>query len=72
VVDLIDGFSSNVLLPTAGLGISLFAGWVLPCRALAEELGLGPKPARGLALLLRYVVPAFIVLAALDPAIRAL
>ena len=70
--DLIDGFASNVLLPTAGLGISLFAGWILPRHTLAEELGLGARASHGLAFLMRYVVPAFIVLAALEPSLRPL
>ncbi len=70
--DLIDGFSSNVLLPAAGLGISLFAGWVLPWRTLAEELGLRSGMARGLRFLMRHAVPALIVLAALEPALRSL
>jgi len=70
--DLIDGLASNVLLPAAGLGISLFAGWILPWRALGEELGLGATPARGLAFLMRHVVPILIVLAALEPALHAL
>ena len=46
VFDLIDGLSTNALLPTAGLGISLFAGWVLPAQVLMAELGLAPPPAR--------------------------
>jgi NSS family neurotransmitter:Na+ symporter len=71
VFDLIDGLSTNVLLPVAGLGISLFAGWVLPWQVLMAELGFAPHTARLLSILLRYVVPAFIVLAALEPLLRA-
>jgi len=29
IFDLLDGFASNILLPLGGLGIAIFAGWVL-------------------------------------------
>lgn len=70
VFDLIDGLSSNLLLPVAGLGISLFAGWILPVAVVAGELGIGTRAARLLSLLLRYVVPVLIVLAGVDPLVR--
>ena len=71
VFDLIDGLSTNLLLPAAGLGIALFAGWVLPWQVLMAELGATPRRARLLSMLLRYIVPVLIVLAALEPLLRA-
>ena len=65
--DLIDELTSNVLLPLGGLAIAVFAGWALPARALAAELGLSPAAAAMLRAALRYVAPAAITLAALAP-----
>jgi NSS family neurotransmitter:Na+ symporter len=63
--EVIDYATSNVLLPLGGLAIALFAGWVLPQRLLAEELGLGPRAARALRIALRWVTPALIAAATL-------
>lgn len=65
--DLIDFFTSNVFLPIAGFGLALFAGWVVPQSLLAEELGLARVAATRMRFILRYVVPAAIVSAALAP-----
>jgi NSS family neurotransmitter:Na+ symporter len=60
VFDLIDGFTSNLLLPLCGLLVSLFAGWRMrPSIYVLELDGAAWTPA--LRLLLRWVVPAFIV-----------
>jgi NSS family neurotransmitter:Na+ symporter len=60
VFEAVDGFSSNVLLPTSGLLLSLFAGWrVAPALYVAE---LGPKAwITSLGFLLRWVVPGVII-----------
>ena len=71
VFELIDGLATNALLPLAGFGISLFAGWILPWRTIASELGVGPRAGRALSLLLRYVVPPCIALAAFNPLMHA-
>jgi NSS family neurotransmitter:Na+ symporter len=65
VFDLLDYLTSNVLLPATGFGIAVFAGWVLPQRVLTEELGLTPRGAMLLGLLLRYVAPVSIAAIAL-------
>jgi NSS family neurotransmitter:Na+ symporter len=65
--DLLDQLTSNVLLPLGGLGLAVLAGWVLPLSLLADELRLPPKRARLLRGLLRWVVPAGILAAALAP-----
>jgi NSS family neurotransmitter:Na+ symporter len=57
VFDLLDGLTSNVLLPAGGFGLAIFAGWFMPQRLLDEELGLTPGGARILRALLRYVAP---------------
>ena len=55
--DLLDELTSNVLLPAGGLGLAIFAGWVMPQRLLDEELCLSRTGARILHFLLRYIVP---------------
>jgi NSS family neurotransmitter:Na+ symporter len=65
--DALDYATSNVLLPIGGLAIALFAGWVLPRRVLAEEMGLKPHSAALLGGLLRWATPALIAAAALAP-----
>ena len=65
--DLLDHLTSNVMLPIGGFAIALFAGWALPQSVLAEELRLGPRGARLLRGLLRYVVPSLIAAVALAP-----
>ena len=67
VFDLLDYLTSNVLLPLGGLAIALFAGWAMPARLLAGELGLGPAAARALRVLLRYVAPLAIAATAVSP-----
>jgi NSS family neurotransmitter:Na+ symporter len=67
--EALDYLTSNVLLPLGGLALALFAGWALPARALAPELGLGERGAARLRFMLRWVAPALIALVALAPAI---
>lgn len=69
--DLIDGAASNVMLPASGLGLALFAGWVLPSMVLSKELRLDQRWTRWLSFTLRFIVPACIVMAALAPLLRA-
>jgi NSS family neurotransmitter:Na+ symporter len=65
--DLVDYLTSNIMLPAGGLALSLFAGWVLPESLLARELGLGPRGARLLRALLRWVTPLLIAVAGAAP-----
>jgi NSS family neurotransmitter:Na+ symporter len=67
--DLLDHLTSNILLPAGGLGISLFAGWVLPLRVLVEELGLTRWTASALQFSLRYVIPAGIAAVTISSAV---
>jgi neurotransmitter:Na+ symporter, NSS family len=67
--DLLDYLTSNILLPVGGFALALFAGWRLPARFLAEELGLSANGALWLHRLLRYIAPAGIAAATLAPLI---
>jgi NSS family neurotransmitter:Na+ symporter len=55
--DLIDHFTSNLLLPLGGFGLALFVGWRVPKDIMAAELRLRGVPLAALYVLLRYVVP---------------
>jgi NSS family neurotransmitter:Na+ symporter len=67
VFDLLDYLTSNLLLPLGGFAIAVFAGWVVPAGVLAEELRLGPRAARALRFLLRYLAPVGIAATTLLP-----
>lgn len=41
IFDLLDGLTANVMLPLGGLGIAVFAGWMMKRHAMIEEIGLG-------------------------------
>lgn len=65
VLEFLDQLTSNVMLPAGALALSLFAGWALPERLLAEELRLSAAALARLRFVLRYVAPAGIFAAAL-------
>lgn len=67
VFDLIDHLTSNLLLPFGGFALALFAGWALPQRFLADEIGVRPLAGAVLRFLLRYVAPGAIALVTLAP-----
>jgi NSS family neurotransmitter:Na+ symporter len=67
VFHLLDHLTSNIVLPFGGFTLALFAGWILPARLLAEEIGLSPQTARSLQVLLRFIVPACIAVVVLFP-----
>ena len=67
VFDLVDELTSNVLLPVGGFALAVLAGWALPGTLLAEELCLASAGAARLKWMLRWVVPAGILAAALAP-----
>jgi len=61
--DLIDHFTSNLMLPLAGAGASLFVGWCLPYDAIEEELpGTPVVLLKSWIFLLRFVVPICLLL----------
>ena len=55
--DLLDGLTSNIMLPMCGFALAIFAGWILPAHFFAAELDLGRTEIATLRVLLRYVVP---------------
>jgi NSS family neurotransmitter:Na+ symporter len=67
VFDLLDHLTSNMMLPIGGISLALFAGWTLPPQLLADEIGIGPRAARLLRFLLRYIVPTCVAVLALFP-----
>jgi len=64
---VLDHLTSNIMLPLGGFALALFAGWKLPARLLAEEIGVGVRKAQLLQCLLRYFVPTCIAILALFP-----
>ena len=67
VFDLLDHLTSNMMLPLGGIFLALFAGWTLPTQLFTAEIGVGPRAARLLRFLLRYVVPTCVAVLALFP-----
>ena len=67
--DLLDDFTSNVMLPAGGLALALFAGWALPRAFLVDELRMTPRGGALLHWLLRWLTPALIAAAAIAPAL---
>jgi neurotransmitter:Na+ symporter, NSS family len=63
--DLLDGLTSNVMLPVGGLLIAVFAGWFAPGRLLVSELGLSGAGEVVLVFLVRWLVPCAIIAVAL-------
>jgi neurotransmitter:Na+ symporter, NSS family len=61
--ELLDYWTSNIMMPAGGLLVTLIAGWALSREAVCKELGLGSGLAfdlwRGLV---RFVVPLAIVI----------
>jgi NSS family neurotransmitter:Na+ symporter len=67
VFDLLDHLTSNFLLPIAGFGLAIFAGWIVPHTLLREQLGLAGGGLGVLRFLLRFIVPVGIAAATLTP-----
>ena len=62
IFDLLDYFSSNILLPAGGGLIAIFAGWKLPSFVLREELNIENEWFYRLwRFILRYLSPIVIV-----------
>jgi NSS family neurotransmitter:Na+ symporter len=67
IFDILDYLTSNILMPLGGFAIAVFAGWIVPTRAVVAELDLSPIGAMLLSFTLRYVVPLGIATVALAP-----
>jgi len=63
LLDIVDHFASNIVLPLSGIAIALFAGWVWPMRDAMLASGLVTRWPRQLWIwLLRVVIPGTIAL----------
>ncbi len=64
IFDALDYFTSNIMLPLSGLGISLFVGWVMRRDVLKRQMtdyGSSPfRPFNILRFLLRYICPVLL------------
>lgn len=61
LLDVIDHFASNVVLPLSGIAIALFAGWVWPMADALQSSGLATARLRQLWIwLLRVAIPGTI------------
>jgi len=63
IFDLIDYFTSNLMMPLGGILIAIFVGWRLQAVDLATELGcnIGNKYFRVWLFLIRYIAPLAIL-----------
>ncbi len=59
-LDAIDTFTGQVMLPLAGLLITLFVGWRLDRAIIAEEFAGSEKLGSALLILTRFVAPVFV------------
>ena len=58
-----DFFTANLVIPTGGFLISVYAGWVFSRDALREELGLAPGFwFDALRFVMRFIAPIAIAL----------
>lgn len=58
VLEAVDFFAADLLLPVAGIAVVLFVGWGLPRAATVEACGLPAAVARAWLFAVRYLVPA--------------
>uniref|UniRef100_UPI0025BB4B9F sodium-dependent transporter n=1 Tax=Halomonas sp. TaxID=1486246 RepID=UPI0025BB4B9F len=61
IFDLLDTFTSKVLLPLTGLGAVLFVAWCLDRNSVADELNLDGGKERLWHLVARYVAPIGVI-----------
>ncbi|MCC7272958.1 MAG: sodium-dependent transporter [Alphaproteobacteria bacterium] len=62
VYGLVDGLTSNILLPLGGVLFAAVVGGGMPAARIAEALGCTPAAASRLQAILRWPVPAIILL----------
>jgi len=61
IFDLLDTFTSKILLPLTGLGAILFAAWCLERKSVETELGLSAAGVGVWNILARFVAPAGVI-----------
>ena len=62
MLDAIDGFTGNVMLPLAGLLIVIFVGWRLDRAIVAEQFAGSEALGNVLLALTKYVAPLFVLI----------
>ncbi|MCE8018675.1 sodium-dependent transporter [Halomonas sp. MCCC 1A11036] len=62
VFDLLDTFTSKILLPLTGLGAIVFVAWCLDRRSVAAELNLSGSTEQLWQLVARYLAPLGVIL----------
>lgn len=60
ILDAMDNFASNLLLPANGILIAVFVGWVWSARDACNASGLGSRLAAGWHVVIRYVAPLLV------------
>ena len=61
IFDLLDYFTSKLMLPLTGLGTIIFAGWMMNQETIRRELNLSPALFAGWKFLCRIVIPIAVV-----------
>jgi len=61
IFDTLDKLTTNILLPTGGLMMAIFAGWVMHTAHVQEELGVHERFYRLWRFIIRFVSPLAIV-----------
>jgi NSS family neurotransmitter:Na+ symporter len=64
--DLLDGLTTNFLLPLGGMGIAIFAGWRMSRSATMQELRFGPVAHAVWRFVVRYISPVLVALVLLN------
>jgi NSS family neurotransmitter:Na+ symporter len=60
--ELLDYLTANLMLPLGGLGLAVFAGWVLSQKDAQQELALPEQGFQAWQLLIKYVAPGSVFL----------
>jgi NSS family neurotransmitter:Na+ symporter len=60
--ELLDYLTANLMLPLGGLGLAVFAGWVLSQKDAEQELDLPEQGFQAWQLLIKYVAPGAVFL----------
>ena len=61
IFDLLDYFTSKLMLPLTGLGTIIFAGWMMHQETIRRELNLSPALFAGWKFLCRIVIPIAVI-----------
>ncbi len=62
IFDLLDGLTTNIMLPIAGIMVAIFCGWIVKDKVSFEEIGGSPRVHRCWLFLLRYITPVLVAI----------